>query len=484
MKQPFQKILLLLVASFAVEGVFAADLPIDVASGTNNFTDNYTNTAASNVNLIKTGPGTLTINRLGNEVVTGSTVIQQGTVILDRSTGSGNRNLPRGNVDIQTGATLIIKSANQMADATSVTMSNSTLTFNSSDYLSAITVRSGSVINGTSTFVLNGTAAGGLNALGGGNAGTLSANFALASSWSDTSTTSGPRTGNGTTPVFVDTDTSFTIAGKIVDGLESSPIGSLNKTGEGTLTISGNGEYRGATTVSAGTLKLNGNLQAYYWNGSAMVYSTNGTISVSSGATLAGSGSTKGSISGAGLVAPGSSPGILTAGSLNPSAGTDFRFEFTGANPVFSNASASGNDLLRLRDATPFSTAMTAGNLIEIFLNVSTLSEGDIFRGGFFTDADGSLLSMVQNAGYSYFVKGDGQGSFTYNGVNYYSLGDYNLASGQALSFGLASETTTANFSAGSETGQILTFSAVPEPSAASLLMAAGALLAFRRRSR
>jgi autotransporter-associated beta strand protein len=318
--------------------------------------------------------------------------------------------------------------------------------------------------------------------VGGGFAGTMSAELALASNWSDTSTTSGPRTGNGTTPIFVDAGTAFTLSGKIVDGLESSPIGSLNKTGAGTLTLSGNGEYRGTTTVAAGTLKLDGNLHSYFWNGSAMVYGTNGAISVASGATLAGSGSTKGAINGAGMVAPGASPGILTAGSLDASAGTDFLFEFTAANPSYGSPSNSGNDLLRLRDATPFTAALGSQNLISIYLNVSGLTGSDIFRGGFFTDADGSLLSMVQGASYSYFVKGDGLGSFSYNGVTYYSLDQYNTNTSQNISFALASETVTGNFSTGAETGQILSFSTVPEPGSASLAALGLATLLLRKR--
>jgi len=474
---------LTLLMGFLLTGFgYAADLSFDVPSGTNSFTNNYFDTASSNVNLIKSGAGTLELRRIGDQVVTGTTTIQEGTLVLNRSVGAGNRNLPQGTIDIQAGARLVNSIANQMPDVTAITLSNSTLTFNASEYLSTITLRDNSLINGTSRFVLNGTSSGGLNAVGGGFAGTMSAELALASNWSDTSTTSGPRTGNGTTPIFVDAGTAFTLSGKIVDGLESSPIGSLNKTGTGTLTLSGNGEYRGTTTVAAGTLKLDGNLQSYFWNGSANVYGANGAISVASGATLAGSGSTKGAINGAGTVAPGASPGILTAGSLDASAGTDFQFEFTAANPSYGDPANSGNDLLRLRDATPFTAALDSQNLISIYLNVSGLTGSDIFRGGFFTDADGSLLSMVQGASYSYFVKGDGLGSFSYNGVTYYSLDQYNTNTSQNISFGLASETVTGNFSTGAETGQILSFSTVPEPGSASLAALGLAALLLRRR--
>ena len=191
---------------------YAADLPFHVSSGTNSFTNNYFDTASSNVNLIKSGAGTLELRRIGDQVVTGTTTIQEGTLVLNRSVGTGNRNLPQGTIDIQAGARLVNAIANQMPDVTAITLSNSTLTFNASEYLSSITLRDNSLINGTSRIVLNGTSSGGLNAVGGGFAGTMSAELALASNWSDTSTTSGPRTGNGTTPIFVDSGTAFTLS--------------------------------------------------------------------------------------------------------------------------------------------------------------------------------------------------------------------------------------------------------------------------------
>ena len=44
-------------------------------------------------------------------------------------------------------------------------------------------------------------------------------------------------------------------------------------------------------------------------------------------------------------MSPGDSPGILTAGSLDPSAGTGFIVEITGAAPDFTNREAIINDV-------------------------------------------------------------------------------------------------------------------------------------------
>jgi fibronectin-binding autotransporter adhesin len=79
--------------------------------------------------------------------------------------------------------------------------------------------------------------------------------------------------------------------------------GTLEKAGAGTLTLSANNTYTGATTVSAGTLLVNGNQSAAV-----------GAVTVDLGATLGGSGTIGGAVSilGGGIVAPGTSPGTLT----------------------------------------------------------------------------------------------------------------------------------------------------------------------------
>ena len=106
-------------------------------------------------------------------------------------------------------------------------------------------------------------------------------------------------------------------------------------------------------------------------------------MTVAAGATLASRGNVN-SISGVGTVAPGDSPGILTGTHLNPSAGVDAIFQFLqGGSPNYGNAASSGNDVLRLTDLVPFTSALTSANQITIDFTGATLAAGEVFRGGF-----------------------------------------------------------------------------------------------------
>jgi hypothetical protein len=84
-------------------------------------------------------------------------------------------------------------------------------------------------------------------------------------------------------------------------------------------------------------------------------------VAVAAGATLAGHGAVS-SISGAGTIAPGNSPGILTATHLDPSGGMDFAFDFTQAgSPTYSNAAADRS--FRHEDVLPLSIDVKPGCL-------------------------------------------------------------------------------------------------------------------------
>jgi autotransporter-associated beta strand protein len=238
------------------------------------------------------------------------------------------------------------------------------------------------------------------------------------------------------------------------------------------LELSGSSTYSGGTWVHAGTLAVDGTIAA------------SSGVSVAYGAELGGSGLVA-SISGSGLVGPGNSPGILTAPSVSPAGGLDFAFELNqkGA-PTWANAAASGNDVLRLTDATtPFTASLTAANVINVFFGASSLAYGDAFRGGFFTDRSQDFWSILQNATFAYYVRGDGLGmDATYNGLGYYTLDTDFWAAFERVDVSTVS-VASADFAGGTVTnGQVMQFFVVPEPGGLPLAaLGVIAMLAIRR---
>ncbi|MDQ0032879.1 autotransporter-associated beta strand protein [Variovorax boronicumulans] len=105
-----------------------------------------------------------------------------------------------------------------------------------------------------------------------------------------------------------------------LSGSISGAGGSVVKVGAGTLVLTGANTYTGATTVAAGTLRVN--------NTSGSGTGT-GAVQVQSGATLAGSGSIAGAVTIAkgGILAAGNSPGTLTLGALTLAGGSTLNYE-------------------------------------------------------------------------------------------------------------------------------------------------------------
>ncbi|MBL8891988.1 MAG: autotransporter-associated beta strand repeat-containing protein [Planctomycetaceae bacterium] len=209
----------------------------------------------------------------------------------------------------------------------------------------------------------------------------------------------------------------------------SRPI-SIEKTGNGTLTLSGSGannNYTGSTTVSAGTLLVNGTHNA-----------ANVAYTVKTGATLGGNGTigTSGAnvtIESGGTLAAGNSIGALTING-NLTVGGAFQWEVQSGT---SNA-----------------------DLVDVLGNV---------------DLTGSTLSIVQlgtfQVGQSYTVLAyDGTLTGTFSGFNTslwtidYAAGSAGLNGGVGISF--------------------VTLTAVPEPSALLFVGATVATVVLRRRRR
>jgi autotransporter-associated beta strand protein len=233
------------------------------------------------------------------------------------------------------------------------------------------------------------------------------------------------------------------------------------------LEMTGTSSYTGGTWVHSGSLVVNGSIAA------------SSGVTVNAGGSLAGSGVVA-AIAGAGSVDPGNSPGILTAPSVNPAGGLDFNFEFTQlGSPAWGNATASGNDVLRLTSPTaPFSSSLTSSNVINVFLDVGSLGLGDTFRGGFFTDRDADFLGSISAATFSYFVA-DAGGSTSYSGTSYDPYAG-------PFSFNWSTVVETATFAGGSETGYVGQFVVVPEPGVwllVAVAAAGGVAVGARRRA-
>ena len=253
---------------------------------------------------------------------------------------------------------------------------------------------------------------------------------------------------------------------------------SLRKSGLGTQVLGDANTYTGTTTVDAGTLAVNGSLL------------NTGSVLVNANGFLGGSGKV-GAIRGAGTVGPGNSPGILTATSVDPTAGTDFRFEFTALNPTYTSATASGNDLLHLTAASPFAGGtFTSGNIVSIYLNSASITSSLLagtnttFSGGFFVDGTFGIAEALRDANFAYYTLSQSLGTgpaVSYNGTQYYLL-DSTIAGKTTLT---DTAVTGAGFATGNATGTLLTFNAVPEPSAQSLfafgMVALVAVRAVRR---
>ena len=259
----------------------------------------------------------------------------------------------------------------------------------------------------------------------------------------------------------------------------SGPLAVTGTGTRGTATLGGVITASDGVQVTGANLKLAGTVQ--------------GDVSVAATAALGGTGRINGTIGGAGTVAPGNSPGILTADSVDPWSGLDFAFEFSGTAPNYANASASVNDVLRLTGTTPFISALTSANTKTLFLNFTEqqLAVGTILQGGFFTDADGDFLSLINNAtwdnaGFTVYVLGDGNGTDNrLNGQGYYNWRNPAMF-GWTQSLFASTEVVNANFTGGTETGRVLQLVVgVPEPSTYAMALAGlacGGFSMWRRR--
>jgi autotransporter-associated beta strand protein len=184
----------------------------------------------------------------------------------------------------------------------------------------------------------------------------------------------------------------------------------LTKTGLGTVIFSGSNTYGGATTVSAGRLLVNGQL-------------TNSAVTVANGGTLGGNGTILSSVSvgSGGLLSPGTSPGLLSVGSLSLDAGSSTLIEIDGLT--------RGSTF----DALDVTNSLVYGGSLELvfgatFADNSSFSIFDLLNGS----PTGSFSSVTATGEY---------GSLTFtNDDGVWSSGSTSVA-GQTMTFSEATGT-------------------------------------------
>lgn len=416
--------------------------------------------STSALSVVKTGAGTLTLN--GTSSYTGGTTISQGAL---KGTTSGIRGAITNNAAVEFSQASSGTYAGIMGGSGSFTKSG----------VGTVALTGANTFNGL-TDVQAGTLAYGVNnALGSGNVqvsgGTL--NIATFTDSVGTVTLAGGSI-VGTTGVL--SGTAYDVRNGSISAILGGSGAGLTKSTVDTVTLSGLNTYTGVTAVDAGTLKVDGSIAA------------SSGVGVAGGATLGGSGAVS-VVSGAGLVSPGNSPGILTATSIDPSTGMDFAFELTSTgSPDYAIATNSVNDVLRLTAGTPSLSALSPNNTVSVYFGSSILS-GDIFRGGTYVDSATTLeardafATAISGANWQYYVYGNGGGTHAFNGTNYYTLAEYD--SGLTITRTVVAD--SADFGGGTINGAVTQFVVVPEPGALAIaLTGIGGFVAWavRQRSR
>jgi autotransporter-associated beta strand protein len=386
---------------------------VEVASGTLGIT-----TLSAGGQAARATGGTLSLN--GSGYTFASALVNGGAITSGTLTSAGLFDMRAGTVSA------ILAGAGNLAKTTTGTVTLSS----ANTYAGGSTVTAGRLVVGNAAAL--GASSGALAVNGGTlDLGGISVAVGPLSGSAGAVITTANAAGTATLTTSVGSGTS--IFGGVIQN-NGSGLVALTKTGAGVLDLTGVNSYTGATTVSAGTLLVNGQLG-------------NTAVTVGGGATLGGAGSIGGAVTVNGILSPGNSPGVLSVASLVLGGSSTALMEIAGTT------AGTQYDQIGLTSGLAYGGTLQL-NVSQAFGDNTTFN---LFTG--FTSFTGNFSSVVS------------VGS-AYGGVTFARIGDVwtsgTAAGNQSLQFDQA-------------TGNLVI---VPEPGAVALagigIVAAG--WAIRRR--
>jgi autotransporter-associated beta strand protein len=411
------------------------------SAGSSTLTGNITGTGA----ILKSGNGTtiLATSTSGGSSFSGALRVAGGTLQIGSTTTSNNsdqRLTAVSSVQVDSGATMILKNSSAIPGGTPITLAGTLRTDTTG-------VSGGGFHNGLGAITFNG---GTLTTANGANATSfqtyvLNGNVTVTGS-SVANITAGGSAGNGVhllnnaigSRTFEVADVTSSAAADLIvlasllNASNGTQAASLIKTGAGTMLLSGVNTYTGATSVNNGALIVNGSI------------STSVLTTVASGATISGDGITGAlTVLAGGDIKPGNSPGSLDISGNYIQAGT-YTAEINGltAGTGFDQINVTGSvDITGGSLVTMFSGTYALNNMVFILTN----DAADAITGTYNTFAQGAVVASY--------------GGFDWQ-ISY-------LADSAASTF---------------TGGNDIALMAIPEPNAAALLGSLGVIALLRRR--